>query len=162
MVDKDAAKPLVPDHRRREHYRGDMSAYEVIEMGGLDAWHEFAGGTTPGKRFVDKELPLQNVGMSANAAEPGSRAPFWHTHEKLEELYVFLAGNGQMGLNDDVVDVQAGTTVRVPPGTWSTWRALPDSPEQLRWLCIRAGGAALSDIGRDGALDRERPAPWAE
>lgn len=139
-----------------------MSDYEVLEMGGLDAWQEFTGGVAPGKRFVEKELPLQFIGMSANAAEPGKQAPFWHTHEKFEELYVFLAGRGQMGLNDDVIDVQAGTTVRVPQGTWSTWRCLPDSPEQLRWLCIRAAGDPLAEVGRDGALDQDRPMPWAE
>ena len=141
--------------------RGGMSAYEVVEMGGLDEWQNYEGTFGPGKRFVDKDLAVEFVGMSANAVDGGREAPFWHKHAKVEELYIFLAGQGQMGLNDEVVDVQAGTTVRVPAGTWSTWRALPDSPEQLRWVCVRGGGEPLADIGRDAEIDRDRPAPWA-
>lgn len=33
-----------------------------------------------------------------------------------------------------------GSVVRVGQNVWRTWRARPDSAEQLRWLCIRAGG----------------------
>ncbi len=137
-----------------------MSAYNVVELGGLDSWMD-ADGQTPGKRFVDKQMPPQYIGTSANAAAPGAQSAFWHSHDRLEEVYVFLAGRGQMALDDDVVDVQAGTVVRVGQGVMRAWHALPDSPEALRWLCIRSGGDTLEAIGRDGALDRERPFPWA-
>lgn len=138
-----------------------MSSYDILEIGAPESWADPDGGPSA-KRFVDKEIPAQFIGTSANALEPGGAVPFWHSHDALEEVYVFLAGRGQMALDDEVVGVQPGTVVRVGQGVMRAWHALDDSPEPLRWLCIRAGGDTLENIGRDGQLDKERPMPWAE
>ncbi len=137
-----------------------MTDYDVLDIGALDTWTDFAGAA-PGKRFVDREIDAQYIGMSSNGLAPGGQAPFWHTHRQLEEMYVFLAGEGKFALDDEVVDVRAGTVVRVSPGVWRAWHCTPDSPEPLRWLCIRAGGDTLAGIGRDGERDPERPQPWS-
>ncbi|GAA3753639.1 hypothetical protein GCM10022240_03240 [Microbacterium kribbense] len=137
-----------------------MSGYDVTQLGALNTWQDFAGERSTGKHFVDKELSTQYLGMSANGIQPGEQAFGWHTHSQHEEVYVFLTGRGQMGLDDDVIDVQPGTVVRVGQDVWRIWRALPDSPEPLRWLCIRSGGDTLAGIGHDGGRDSERPLPW--
>lgn len=144
-----------------------MTGYEVAEIGALDEWRSHFGGIVParsrqGRRIVDHELTMQYIGMSANALEPGEQAGYWHTHAAVEELYVFLQGRGQMGLDDDVVEVGPGTVVRVGQGVWRTWRAKPDSAGQLRWLCIRAGGEELPEVPDDSQRDTERPLPWAD
>ena len=138
-----------------------MTAYKVMELGALDTWQDFEGPIGKGKRFIDWDLETKYAGMSSNAADAGQSSPYWHTHSKEEELYIFLSGKGQMGVNDDVVDVEAGSVVRVSPGTWSSWRCMPDSPEQMRFLVVRAGGEQLPRIGHDATIDRERPLPWA-
>lgn len=137
----------------------------MLEMGGLEQWREHYGGfradnSRDGRRVVDHELTMQYIGMTANAYEPGEEAGYWHTHSRVEEVYVFLAGRGQMALDDDIVDVRAGTVVRVGQDVWRTWRALPDSPEQLRWLCIRAGGEQLPHLPDDSRRGPDRPSPW--
>lgn len=137
-----------------------MAGYEVLEIGGMDTWAGYTGGRAPGKRFVEKELPLQYIGMSANAAAPGASAASRHSHATLEELYVFLEGHGEMSLGDDVVPVGPGTVIRVGQGTPRAWHAQGEPGEELRFLCIRAGGGTLSDIGHDGSHD-ESPLPWA-
>jgi mannose-6-phosphate isomerase-like protein (cupin superfamily) len=109
---------------------------------------------------VDHDIAMQYIGMTANAYEPGEEAGYWHQHARIEELYVFLAGRGQMGLDDDVMDVGPGTVVRVGQGVWRTWRCVPDSPEQLRWLCIRAGGSSLPEFPDDSERSEDRPSPW--
>ena len=111
---------------------------------------------------MDHELTMQYIGMSANALEPGEEAGYWHAHSRVEELYVFLEGRGQMGLDDDLVEVAAGTVVRVGQGVWRTWRARPDSPGQLRWLCIRAGAEELPHLPDDGSRNPGKPFPWSE
>jgi mannose-6-phosphate isomerase-like protein (cupin superfamily) len=143
-----------------------MSDYEVLEIGGLDEWRAHYGGFRPdssrdGRRVVDHELNLQYIGMTANAYEPGEEAGYWHAHSRVEEAYVFLAGRGQMALDDDIIDVGPGTVVRVGQGVLRTWRALPDSPEQLRWLCIRAGGRELPQLPDDSQRAPDRASPWA-
>lgn len=134
-----------------------MSGYSVSELGGLDTWGEEAGTA---KRFVDGESALY-AGMSVNSTDPGQSSPFWHRHGRLEELYVFLDGRGQMALDDDVAPVQPGTVIRVAPHVWRAVHSAADSERPLKWLCLRAGGDTLSGIGRDGELDRDRPFPWS-
>jgi mannose-6-phosphate isomerase-like protein (cupin superfamily) len=143
-----------------------MTDYEVLELGGLDDWRNHFGGFVParsrdGRRVVDHELTMQYIGMTANALEPGEEAGYWHSHARIEELYIFLDGLGQMGLDDDLVEVRAGTVVRVGQGVWRTWRARSDSQTQLRWLCIRAGGEALPHLPDDATRDTDKPMPWS-
>ncbi|MEO8095958.1 MAG: cupin domain-containing protein [Pseudolysinimonas sp.] len=142
-----------------------MSDYEVIEIGALDDWRDHFGGFRPttsrdGRRVVDHELAMQYIGMTANAMSPGEEAGYWHTHSRIEELYVFLQGRGQMGLDNDVVDVAAGSVVRVGQGVWRTWRCAPDGTEDVKWLCIRAGGYELPEFPDDSTRDEARPSPW--
>lgn len=105
---------------------------------------------------------MQFVGMTANALAPGEQAGYWHEHAKIEEVYVFLDGRGEMGLDDDVVSVGPGSVVRVGQGVWRTWRALPDSRTELRWLCIRAGGEQLPHLPDDSRRATDRPMPWGD
>lgn len=142
-------------------------AYEIASIGALDEWRSHFGGFTEaksrdGRRVVDHELAMQFIGLTANSLEPGEEAGYWHAHAQIEELYVFLEGRGQMALDDDVVDVEAGTVVRVGQDVWRTWRALPDSPGELRWLCIRAGGEQLPRLPDDSTRDEDRPMPWTD
>ncbi|SFR82699.1 Cupin domain-containing protein [Agromyces sp. CF514] len=142
-----------------------MSDYQVLDIGGLDDWRGHFGGFRPdssrdGRRVVDHELTMQFIGMTANALAPGEEAGYWHRHAKVEELYVFLEGRGQMGLDDDVLDVGAGSVVRVGQGVWRTWRCAPDGDGELRWLCIRAGGTELPHFPDDSERGGDRPMPW--
>ncbi|MEL5989902.1 cupin domain-containing protein [Microbacterium phosphatis] len=141
------------------------AGWELKEIGALDTWRGHHGGfdearSRDGRRIVDHELAAQYIGLSANALEPGEEAGYWHTHARIEELYVFLSGRGQMGLDDEVVEVGPGTVVRVGQDVWRTWRALPDSPGELRWLCIRAGGERLPRFPDDSRRGEDRPLPW--
>ena len=148
-------------------YSDRMTDFDVTQLGGLDTWRDHYGGFKPessrdGRRVVDHELVMQYIGLTANAYEPGEEAGYWHAHAEIEELYVFLAGQGQMALDDQIVDVGPGTVVRVGQGVWRTWRCVPTSTEQLRWLCIRAGGTPLPHLPDDSQRAPERPSPWAD
>lgn len=142
-----------------------MSDFQRIDIGGLDDWRAHYGGFVPersrdGRRVLDHELPMQFIGVTANSLEPGEEAGYWHTHSSDEELYIFLAGTGQMGLDDEVLDVGPGTAIRVGQGVMRTWRAAPDSDGNLRWLCIRGDGGALPHLPDDAVRDESKPMPW--
>ena len=142
-----------------------MSNYSITEIGPLDSWRDHFGGFVPatnkqGRRVIDHELDTEVIGFTATAYEPGEEAGYWHSHSELAEVYVFLEGEGQMGLDDQVVDVHPGTVVHVGTGVMRTWRCKPDSPSQLRWLCIRAGGGPLKAIPDDAHPIRDIPMPW--
>jgi uncharacterized cupin superfamily protein len=136
-----------------------------FEAGPLDAWGDAYGGhseatSAPGRRVLDKEIPLEFIGVTVNSREPGEGAHYWHSHAVIEELYLFLEGEGVMALDDELLPVHAGSAVRVTQGVRRSWRASPDSPGPMRWVCIRAGGAPLTEL-RDATLYPEIPLPWA-
>ena len=142
-----------------------MANYSITEIGPLDSWRDHFGGfveatNKQGRRVVDHELNTEIIGFTATAYEPGEEAGYWHSHSVLEEVYIFLEGQGQMGLDDELIEVKAGTIVHVGTGVMRTWRCKPDSPSQLRWLCIRAGGDRLEAIPSDAEPIRNIPMPW--
>ena len=142
-----------------------MANYSITELGPMNSWRDHFGGfveatNKQGRRVVDHELNTEIIGFTATAYEPGEEAGYWHSHSELEEVYVFLEGRGQMGLDDELIEVGPGTVVHVGTGVMRTWRARPDSPTQLRWLCIRAGGGPLEAIPTDAEPIRDIPMPW--
>ena len=136
--------------------------YQILELGPMSGWDQFVAGPLPkpGRKFLDKEIQLEFFGVTINSREPGEEAGYWHSHKALEELYLFLEGQGEMALDDTVVPVQAGTAVRVGQGVMRTWRCLPGSQGPLRWICIRAGGAKLAEITGDAHPITDLPFPW--
>ena len=131
----------------------------------MDTWRSYLGGFNgyqprQGRRVVDNELDSEIIGFTATSYEPGEEAGYWHSHSELEEIYIFLEGEGQMGLDDDVVDVTAGTVVHVATGVMRTWRCKPESMTQLKWLCLRAGTEPLEAVPSDAVPIREIPMPW--
>lgn len=136
-----------------------MSEYTSMELGPLDAWHAL-DGAAPGKVFLDRELGATNSGVSVNGLAAGQSSPFWHRHARTEEVYVFLGGTGRMALGDEVVEVREGSAVRVAPNTWMAVHADADSATDLRFVCVRAAGVPLAEIGNDAEISHE-PFPWA-
>lgn len=172
-VCRDGAEPHIPSRgaplacgqpARVGSLRG-MTSFSVTEIGPMDSWRDHFGGFVPqttrdGRRVVDDELDSEIIGFTATAYEPGEEAGYWHSHSVLEEVYIFLEGTGQMGLDDTVVNVGPGTVVHVPTGVMRTWRCLSDSPTQLKWLCIRAGQIPLPAIPDDATPITDIPMPW--
>lgn len=145
---------------------GTDKGWQLLEIGAIDTWRDHYGGFRPdssrdGRRVVDHELVTQYIGLTANSLVAGEEAGYWHSHAEIEELYVFLTGRGEMGLDDDVMPVGPGSVVRVGQGVARTWRAVPDTPEPLTWLCIRAGGnGEIAHMPSDSTRHPERPMPW--
>jgi len=131
-----------------------MSGYKVTQIGAIDSW--------TGKEFIEGELGTENMGISINATEPGGGSPFWHSHARLEEVYLVLEGTGEIAIGDDIVPLQAGSIVRVAPGSMLALRCLPDSSTPMKWICVRSGDDSLAGVGKDATLDKESPFPWSE
>ena len=139
--------------------------YQIFELGPMQQWGDYVGGISPqtqapGRHFLDQDVALEYFGVSINSRLPGAGADYWHAHSVLEELYLFLEGEGELALDDEIIPVKAGTAVRVGQGVMRTWRASPDSAGPLRWICIRAGAGKLAEMPKDATPLRDRPFPW--
>jgi mannose-6-phosphate isomerase-like protein (cupin superfamily) len=66
-------------------------------------------------RFATGDLDAESTGVSFHVVKAGKRQAFGHLHEEAEEVYVVVAGEGRMKLDDDVIDVGPLDAVRVAP-----------------------------------------------
>jgi quercetin dioxygenase-like cupin family protein len=92
-------------------------------------------GDYPGEmRFLTSQLGSEQVAFTYRRMEPetGSKGSYGHRHKSQEEIYFVLSGELQFKLEDDVIDVPAGTAVRIAPGTVrSVWNHPPEEAELL-------------------------------
>jgi mannose-6-phosphate isomerase-like protein (cupin superfamily) len=72
----------------------------------------------------------------AEARLPAGAATQEHYHARTEEIYFITAGRGQMRIEGELADIQAGDAIAIPPGKkhklWNT------GTETLRLLCCCA------------------------
>jgi uncharacterized cupin superfamily protein len=87
-------------------------------------------------RFARRALGLEDGGFSYQKLAPGFRAPIAHRHRRQEEVYVIVAGGGQIKIEDEVHELRQWDAVRLPP---RTARAFEAGPEGLELLAIGFG-----------------------
>ena len=76
-------------------------------------------------RFAEDALNTEDTGFSYHRLKAQRRQPFGHKHQRAEEVYVVLAGSGQVKLDDEVVELQALDAVRVAPEVTRAFEAGP-------------------------------------
>ena len=86
-------------------------------------------------RMAKDPLGCQNAGITYLRLGPGYRSPFGHRHKQQEEIYVQVNGSARMKLEDEIVELQPMTAVRVDPGTM---RAYEGGPEGADFIVIGA------------------------
>ena len=67
-------------------------------------------------------------GVSLFRIHPGRPSPFAHRHTTAEEVYVILAGDGRVKLDDEVLPVRRLDAIRVAPGVMRAFEAGPGRP----------------------------------
>ena len=107
-----------------------MSGYAIRR---LEEVPDAFGGKYPGSmRFLTEHLGNQQVAFTHRVMPPnsGGKGSYGHRHRTQEEVYYVIRGNLQFKLGDDVVEVDAGTAVRVAPETVrSIWNDGPEDAE---------------------------------
>ena len=84
-------------------------------------------------------LRAEQTGVSLFRIHPGRRSPFAHRHTEAEEVYVILAGDGLIKLDDEVLPVRRLDAIRVAPGVVRAFEAGPDGLELLAFGPNRPG-----------------------
>ena len=90
-------------------------------------------GDYPGEmRMFGEPLGTEQVAFTYRRMPPdtGGRGSYGHSHREQEEVYFVAAGTLQFKLEDEVLDLPAGTVVRVAPEvSRSVWNEGPDDAE---------------------------------
>jgi mannose-6-phosphate isomerase-like protein (cupin superfamily) len=97
-------------------------------------------------RFPRKDLNSETVGLAFHRVKPGRRQAFAHRHEEAEEIYVILAGDGQMKLDDELIAVAPLDAIRVAP---TIARAFEAGPEGLELLVFGPRMAGDGEVLRE-------------
>jgi mannose-6-phosphate isomerase-like protein (cupin superfamily) len=105
------------------------------------------------KSFFKEKLGLSGMEISVTAMPKGTQSPFFHSHKQNEELYIVVAGSGQMQLDDDLIDVKEGSMINVLPQCRRGLRANQDA--QLVYLCIQAKTNSLEQHTKEDGVKHE-------
>jgi mannose-6-phosphate isomerase-like protein (cupin superfamily) len=86
--------------------------------------------------LLDAEVAsARNQSLAEAVLEPG-QATQRHYHARTEEIYVVLAGEGEMEVDGEQRRVRPGDAILIPPGAWHQIRAL--GGDELRFFCCCA------------------------
>lgn len=112
----------------------------------------------PGKVFGGAAVGATGGEFSFQSFAPGTETGFLHTHRNHEELYFFLAGEGEFQIDGRIVPVREGSIVRVAPAGRRSVRNNGDAP--LVMLCVQYRGGTFSEAdAADGEILAE-PVVW--
>lgn len=94
-------------------------------------------GDYPGEmRFLTRPLGSEQVAVTYRRMPPqtGGKGSYGHRHRTQEEIYVVMSGRLQFKLDDEIVDVDPCTAVRVAAETArSVWN---DGPEEVELIIV--------------------------
>ena len=148
--------------RAAEHIR-QSSSFTAAEFGSPAQWREFIlehpkRGQVPGKTFLGQVLALTGMEVSFGSMLPGEGSPFLHAHKQNEELYLFLAGEGEMQVDGERIALRPGTAVRIAPAGARAWRAT--GAEALSYLVIQAKAGSLEQATAGDGVLPDLPLRW--
>jgi mannose-6-phosphate isomerase-like protein (cupin superfamily) len=107
-----------------------MGGYTISR---LEDVPDFFGGEYPGEmRFLTGALGSEQVALTHRRMPEGSggKGSYGHSHKTQEEIYFLISGRLEVKLDDEVVEIGAGTAVRVAPEVArSLWNAGPEDAE---------------------------------
>jgi mannose-6-phosphate isomerase-like protein (cupin superfamily) len=99
----------------------------------LDQAPDVFGGRYPGAmKMLADLLDTEQIAFTHRTMpqHSGGKGSYGHRHKTQEEVYFVVSGELQFKLDDDVIDVPAGTVVRVAPGTVrSVWNERSEEAE---------------------------------
>lgn len=104
-----------------------MNNYQMKDIGELQGLSQyvFAPEGIPirleGKLFLSDLLGISSMEISLNKDEAGTGMEFFHKHTNHEEIYLFLAGEGEMNIDGKTVPVKEGTIVKLKPDAVRSW-----------------------------------------
>ena len=95
-------------------------------------------------RFLREALGLETFALTVQRFAAGWKPTRGHRHGVQEEAYVLVSGRAQAKLDDEVVELEPITAVRVPPQTARAVRAAGD--EEAVFVIVAAPQAGFDDV----------------
>ena len=134
-----------------------MTDYTHIHLDEIeDVAPKYGFGERWEARVARTTLDAERTGVSYFRLKPGKRSPFTHRHTDAEEVYVILAGGGQVKLGEEIRDVRPLDAIRVAPELARNFEAGPDG------LALLAFGAPRPPDQQPGGDAEMLPGWWGD
>lgn len=89
------------------------------------------------RAMLGERLGLSKLGVNVTAVKPGKAAYPFHSHRGNDELFLILAGSGELRLGEQRHAVKEGDLIGCPAGDASSAHQLTNTgPSELRYLAI--------------------------
>jgi mannose-6-phosphate isomerase-like protein (cupin superfamily) len=114
-----------------------MSGYSIVRA--TEVEDSYADSEVPGEfRSLKQALGAEQVAVTLIRVPPHSdfEQGTGHFHDRLEEVYIVTRGTLTMRFDDEVEMVEAGSAVRVAPGTTRSHRNEGEEPVEV-WAVSR-------------------------
>jgi mannose-6-phosphate isomerase-like protein (cupin superfamily) len=102
-------------------------------------------GDYPGEmRMMTSALGAEQVAFTYRRMpqHTGGKGSYGHRHKEQEEIYFVASGRLQFKLGDEILELDAGSAVRVAPQTWrSVWNDEPEDAELVIVSKVVPGGS---------------------
>ena len=89
---------------------------------------------------------------------PGVGMPIYHTHKENEEVYIFIHGEGQIEIDNEIIDIHEGSVVRIAPNGERIWRN--NSNVMLVYVIIQMRDNSLRQYGLADSNITEKKVAW--
>ena len=103
-------------------------------------------------------LQLSGCEISVNHAAKGTGVPFVHSHKDNEEVYGILEGHGELYLDGEVSNIQAGDWFVIDPEGHLALKAADGS--DMIYICVQVKKGSLGGFTMTDANLCEDKAPW--
>ena len=140
------------------------SNFTCFHGGEKESWTQFSleppevPRPAKGKLFLRKHLGSAGLEMSLNVVPPGKAIPFLHRHQRNDEVYIVVAGQGQFLVDGECIDVREGSIIRISPAGSRAWRNNSDAP--MYFLCIQYRADSVIEGGTLDGLKVEGAPAW--
>ena len=110
-----------------------MANYTVVNLGEVENQGVNFGLDENDMQLRMGRVPIEaeNSGISLVTLAPGFRAPYGHTHNTQEEIYVCIEGSMRMNVDGDLIEMTPLTAVRVSPAGMRAYEGGPDGATVL-------------------------------
>ncbi len=115
-------------------------------------------GEIPGKMFLKEALSFTGCEISVNSLAPNTGMPIYHTHKKNEEVYIFIQGQGQLSVDNEVIEVKEGSIVRISPAGKRVWRNTAGVP--LVYIIVQVREHSLQQYSLEDAEVPDEQVTW--
>lgn len=102
-----------------------MAEYKLVKVSDIpDQGRNITGTDNLEIRFLRNDLGCEDCGVTYARYKAGWTPSIGHRHKRQEEVYVLISGRAQAKLDDEVVDLEPWTALRIPKETVRAVRAV--------------------------------------